>query len=44
MDKKQRLQVRILLLCVKIIGGIHLTEEFKNDLDEIKGKLKDMTK
>jgi len=30
-------------LCVKIIDGIHLKEEYKNDLDEIKAKLKEMT-
>jgi len=35
MDKKQKLQVKILLLCVKIIGGIHLKDEFKKFMDEI---------
>lgn len=42
MDKRQRLQVQILLLCVKIIGGIHLKEEYKTDIDEIRDSLKKM--
>ena len=43
MDKKQRLQIMVLLLIVKLIDGIHLKEEIKNDLDEIRSRLKDMT-
>jgi len=42
MDKKVRLQIRVLLLIVKLISGIHLKEEFKQDLDEIKDQLKEM--
>ncbi len=42
MDKRQRLQVRILLLCVKLIAGIHLTKEYIADLDLIRDRLKEM--
>lgn len=43
MDKKVRLQIRVLLLVVKLISGIHLKEEFKEDLDGIRDQLKNMT-
>ena len=43
MDKKTRLQIRVLLLVVKLISGIHLKEEYKQDLNDIRDQLKDMT-
>ena len=43
MDKKRRLQIRVLLFCVRLVGGIHLNEEHKNELDEIVKQLKDIT-
>ncbi|KKL85641.1 hypothetical protein LCGC14_1952670 [marine sediment metagenome] len=43
MDKKVRLQIRVLLLIVKLISGIHLKEEYQQDLDGIRDQLKDMT-
>ena len=43
MDKKVRLQIKVLLLIVKLIGGIHLKDEYKLDLNEIKEQLKNMT-
>jgi len=43
MDKKRRLQIRILLFCVKLIEGIHLKEEHKQEIDEIAKELKAMT-
>jgi len=43
MCKKVRLQIRVLLLIVKLIDGIHLKEEYKQDLDEIRDQLKNMT-
>ena len=43
MDKKRSLQIRILLFCVRLIEGIHLNAEHKNELNEIVKQLKDMT-
>lgn len=43
MDKKRRLQIRLLLFCVKLVGGIHLKEEHKKEIDDIVEQLKQIT-
>lgn len=43
MDKKRRLQIRILLFCVRLIEGIHMKEEHKIELDKIVEDLKTIT-